>query len=185
MIVIMIVAVIQMFILAIIYASRYKKVPPDKAMIVYGGKGPRGKEYLIISGGGRFIQPFINAYAIMPLDARSANLNLKRVPVDNKGEKNSADLDLVVVYKISSEEKLLRKAAETLLHKSDEELNKIAEDVVTGTTYTTLRNFKAPMLRDEPDEAANMLKKSANLELNKIGMELSTLKLKTVKLAKA
>ena len=179
-IVIMMVAIVQFFILAVIYASRYKKVPPDKAMIIYGGKGQRGKDYDIVIGGGRFIVPVFNAYAIMPLDARSAKLSLNKVLVDNKGEKKRADLEIVAVYKISNEEKLVRKAAGALLHKTDAELNKITEEIVTATSCSALRDLKASVLEDKPEEVAKALKKAADLELNKIGMELKTLKISSV-----
>lgn len=57
MAVLMVGAILSMM---VIYASRYKKVPPNKAMVVYGRRmGPGGQGYQVISGGGKFIIPII------------------------------------------------------------------------------------------------------------------------------
>src|SRR5437879_12300943 len=60
--------VVPLAILAVIgaYAARYKKVPPDAAMVVYG-RGFGGKGYVVFGGGGKFIYPIVKSYRFSPL----------------------------------------------------------------------------------------------------------------------
>ena len=62
-----------------VYASRYKKVPPNAAMVVYGRKTKEGIGYSVISGGGRFILPIFESYEFLPLDVRTLDVNVINV----------------------------------------------------------------------------------------------------------
>src|SRR2546430_14282057 len=52
------------------YASRYKKVPPTMALVVYGRgqKGMGGRGYQVKSGGAKFIVPIFEAGEWLRLD---------------------------------------------------------------------------------------------------------------------
>ena len=78
------IAVILVFIIMIaVYASRYKKVPPDQAMVVYGKAGSKGRAYDIVTGGGKFILPIVQAYAFMPLDVRTLEIIVTDIITDD------------------------------------------------------------------------------------------------------
>ena len=68
-----------------IYAARYKKVPPDKAMVVYGKrqKGTK-KGYRVISGGAKFIVPILESYEFLPLDVRTLDVVVNDIVTDVK-----------------------------------------------------------------------------------------------------
>ena len=55
------------------YAARYKKVPPDAAMVVYG-RGFGGKGYDVRRGGGKFIVPILESYRFLPLGIRTLDV---------------------------------------------------------------------------------------------------------------
>src|SRR3989442_8976116 len=63
--------VVPLAILAVIgaYAARYKKVPPDAAMVVYG-RGFGGKGYVVLRGGGEIIYPNLESFPVLPLGVR-------------------------------------------------------------------------------------------------------------------
>ena len=68
----------------VIFAVRYKRVPPNKAMVVFGKpqKTKGGKRsYIIITGGAKFIIPLIEEIAFIPLDARPLEIRLERVRI--------------------------------------------------------------------------------------------------------
>src|SRR5207249_2023048 len=62
------------------YASRYKKVPPNMAMVVYGRrqKGMGGRGYQVKSGGAKFIVPIFESVEWLRLDVRTLDLGVKR-----------------------------------------------------------------------------------------------------------
>src|SRR3972149_37201 len=54
-----------------VYANRYKKVPPDAAMILYGREYAKGRGYEVWTGGGKFIIPIVESYRFLPLGIRA------------------------------------------------------------------------------------------------------------------
>src|SRR5437764_12084535 len=58
------------------YASRYKKVPPNMAMVVYGRrqKAMGGRGYQVKSGGAKFIVPIFESVEWLRLDVRTLDL---------------------------------------------------------------------------------------------------------------
>ena len=84
--IVIVTVIIMVAIMAVIlvYAARYKKVPPDKAMVVYGRKMQPGVKigYQVISGGGKFILPVIEAYEFLLLDVRTLDVNVSDIVTD-------------------------------------------------------------------------------------------------------
>jgi flotillin len=115
--------------LIIIYASRYRRVPPDKAMVVYGRKttktGARG--YSVYTGGGRFIWPIVEAVDFLPLDVRTLVLSVQDIVTDVRTSGAKVNIKSVAQVKVASDPASLATAAEQLLHKSDPEINEIAQ----------------------------------------------------------
>src|SRR5256712_10416553 len=76
---------LAIFLALVVYASRYKKVPPDKAMVVYGRKVKEGHVgYQVITGGGKFIVPIVEAYEFLPLDIRTLDVVVTDIITDVK-----------------------------------------------------------------------------------------------------
>src|SRR3989337_392545 len=66
-----------------VYASRYKRVPPDKAMVVYGRRAKEGRVgYSVITGGGKFIVPIVEAYEFLRLDVRTLDVVVTDIVTD-------------------------------------------------------------------------------------------------------
>ena len=174
-----VVAVVLMFgaILAMmtVYASRYKKVPPDKAMVVYGrrmGPGP-GAGYRVISGGGKFILPVIECYEYLPLDVRNIAMELDDVRVTGEGgTPERVRLKTSALVKVSSEPSGLNVAAEHLLHKSDADINEIARSTTEGVMRTILRSATYHELDMDREDWATRIGMLANRDLNNVGIEV-------------
>src|SRR5204862_269417 len=68
------------------YASRYKKVPPNMAMVVYGRrqKGMGGRGYQVKSGGAKFIVPIFESVEWLRLDVRTLDLVVTDIVTDVK-----------------------------------------------------------------------------------------------------
>ena len=88
----------------LVYAARYKKVPPDKAMVVYGrGMKPGVKiGYRVISGGGKFILPIVEAYEFLPLDVRTLDVVVSDIVTDVATSGAKINIKSVTQVKVSS-----------------------------------------------------------------------------------
>ena len=81
-IVLTVVAVVVLALLIlVIVATRYKKCPSDKVMVIYGavGKTKEGtaRSSRCIHGGAAFVWPFVQAYSFLDLTPISINVDLK------------------------------------------------------------------------------------------------------------
>ena len=68
--------VIVIFAAILLYASRYKKVPPNMAMVVFGRKqkGRGGRGYQVLSGGAKLIIPIVESVVWLRLDGRTLDV---------------------------------------------------------------------------------------------------------------
>jgi flotillin len=119
----------------VIYASRYKRVPPNMAMVVYGRALEGGRGYKVYSGGGRWIRPIIETYEFLSLEPFVVEREFEDVVADARG----ADLLMVRVHvkavaRISDDPGMLRTAASMLLHKPSEEVERLVAAVLEGHT---------------------------------------------------
>ena len=123
---------IVIIVLFSVMAARYKKVPPDKAMVVYGHKMKGGIGYRVISGGGKFIIPVLESYEFLPLDVRTLDVHVNDIVTDVATSGAKINIKSVTQCKVSSGEAELKVAAEHLLHKSNAEINEIAMKTLEG-----------------------------------------------------
>lgn len=150
-----------------IYAWRYRKVPPNKVMFIWGRRVkshiPNDKGYLIQTGGGRFIWPVFQTCDFLSLEPRTVEIELKRVPATRPDEPYNVDVVSVAQFRIGTMEKQLRKAAENLLGKKDEEIDplvrlamekalrseigKLVTSDLLGTRMTLEENVKRAVIK--------------------------------------
>jgi len=74
--ILIIVLVTLLLIIALFWASRYKRCPSDQILVVYGKVG-EGQSARCIHGGGTFVWPLIQDYAFMSLTPMTINIPLQ------------------------------------------------------------------------------------------------------------
>ncbi len=162
-------------ILLIIYAKRYKKVPPDKAMVIYGRKtktkkGTRG--YEVVSGGGRFIMPVFQGFMYMPLDVRTLEIAVKDIVTDVVTSGAKINTKAVAQVKIGSDRASLNTAAEQLLHKTDAEINDIALKTLEGHVRGICATMTVEAINSDRDAVAASIQTQAAKDLRNMGIEI-------------
>src|SRR6266545_3229350 len=106
--------VVAVLLSTVIYARRYKKVPPGKAMVVFGKPEKGGRGYRVISGGGKLIVPIVESIEWLDLKIHRLDLALTDVVADFRGVRELLALRAVAEVKIGSDETSLNAAAESL-----------------------------------------------------------------------
>jgi len=158
----------------ITYASRYKKVPPDKAMVVYGRKmGPKRKKgHQVISGGGKFIYPIVESYEFIPLDVRTLDVNVRDIVTDVVSSGAKVNVKCVTQVKVSSDAASLHTAAEHLLHKSDSEINEIAMKTLEGHVRGVCATMTIEEINSDRDKISLKIQNMAAKDLMNMGIEI-------------
>ena len=159
----------------IIFASRYKKVPPDKAMVVYGGG-----QWKVITGGARWIRPVIESYEFLPLDVRTLEVNVQDIVTDVRRSGAKVNIKSVAQVKISSDLATMRAAAENLLHKTDMEINDIALKTLEGHVRGVCATLTIEEINSDRDSIASKIQNMAGNDLRNMGIEIRSFVIKDI-----
>jgi len=167
----------------VIYASRYKKVPPDKAMVVYGHKmrGEKGDVgYKVISGGGRFILPIIESYEFLPLDVRTLDIHVDDIVTDVVRSGAKINIKSVTQVKVSSDSESLKVAAEHLLHKSNAEIDEIALKTLEGHVRGVCATMTIEAINSDRDTISGKIQTMATSDLKNMGIDIRSFVIKEI-----
>jgi len=152
-------------------AKRYKKVPPNTVMVVYGRKRKtaEGKVvgYRVIAGGASFIYPLLEEY-------RTISLNLIQIPLKIENTPNIdgvlISVEAVANVKISSEPSLLGAAIERFLGYGMDEMERQIHDILEGQLRQIIGTLTVEEIVQKRDKITEQVTQNAALDLNKIGI---------------
>jgi len=156
-----------------IYASRYKRVPPNRALVVYGARyapaGTREVEFKVYTGGGRWIRPIIEAYEFLSLEPFLVERDVQAVIADVLGTFTPVyHVKVRATARVPDDLDLLEVAARNLLHQPTEELQRIVGETLEGHIRGIVASYPWGM----PDaEVARQAQDRAAADLRRIGIE--------------
>ena len=164
----------------LIYVLGYKRVPPGKAMVVYG-KGFQSPGYMIITAGGRYILPVVQGHNYIPLEKWRCEIPIMGLP-SNSDPRKRVDLTLNCQFGIGDDEKNMKKAVNNFLRKNDEEIHEEVEEMVRAHASSITRDMfgKLPLAQLTGDRAATgeMVRKRVDDKVSFMGLKVSSLTIK-------
>ncbi len=156
----------------LLYSWRYKKVPPDRAMVVYGRKQIGKKGYQVISGGAKFIVPIVESYELLPLDVRTLDVNVNDIVTDVARSGAKVNIKTVAQVKVSSDPATMDTAAEHLLHKTDSEINEIAMKTLEGHVRGVCATLTVELINSDRDAISSQIQTMAAADLKNMGIDI-------------
>jgi len=173
-IIFVIVAVVFVLISFVIWlASRYKKCPSDKIMVVYGsiGKNKDGtnRSAKCIHGGAEFVWPVIQAYSYLDLTPISISVDLK-----NALSRQNIRIDVPSRFTvgISTEPGVMQNAAERLLGLQLSEIQELSKDIIFGQLRLIIATMDIEEINTDRDKFLAAVSSNVETELKKIGLRL-------------
>jgi len=149
-------------------ASRYKRCPSDKILVVYGKVGA-GQSAKCIHGGGAMIWPLIQDYAYISLTPMTIGIPLqKALSLQNI----RINVPSTFTVGISTEAEVMTSAAERLLHLSQEEIEEMAKEIIFGQLRLTVASLTIEQINQDRESFLEAVRKNVSPELNKIGLFL-------------
>ncbi len=167
---IVVVAFVLFIIALIIYASLYRKIPPDVALVVSGGK--ETKSYF----GGRLINPFTS-------QAREISLNTMNLKVERAGAEafitmDSLRVDITAEFfvKIMPEENDVLAAAASLGEKTatPDDVKMLLEGKLVGALRAVAATMTLQDLHEKRQEFQEAVQKECEEDLKQNGFTLET-----------
>jgi flotillin len=152
----------------IFLASRYKRCPSDKILVVYGKVG-EGQSANCIHGGGAFIWPLIQDYAYISLTPMTISIPLqKALSMQNI----RINVPSTFTVGISTDPEVMTSAAERLLHLTQLQIEEMAKEIIFGQLRLTVASLTIEQINQDRESFLDSIRRNVSPELNKIGLFL-------------
>jgi len=160
--------VIIVFFMIVYMASRYKRCPSDKILVVYGKVGT-GRSARCIHGGGSMVWPIIQNYAFLSLTPMTIG-----IPLKNALSMQNIRIDVPSTFTvgISTDPATMTNAAERLLHLGSKEIEQMAGEIIFGQLRLTVASLTIEQINQDRESFLDAIRKNVEPELNKVGLYL-------------
>jgi flotillin len=165
----------------LLFATRYKKCPSDRVLVVYGkvGKAKDGAKAssLCIHGGARLIIPLIQSFAYLELKPISISVDLKNAL---SRQNIRVDIPSNFTIGISTEPGIMENAAERLLGLPELQIKSLAEDIILGQLRLIVATMEIEEINADRDKFLEAVAWNVETELKKIGLRLINVNVKDI-----
>ena len=149
-------------------ASRYKRCPSDRILVVFGKVG-RDQSARCIHGGGTFIWPLIQDYAYLSLTPMTIS-----IPLQNALSMQNIRINVPSTFTVgvSTDPVIMTNAAERLLRLPPHEIEEMAKEIIFGQLRLTVASLTIEEINQDRERFLESIRKNVEPELNKIGLYL-------------
>lgn len=157
-----------LFIMLVSLATRYKRCPSDKILVVYGKVGG-GKSAHCHHGGAAFIWPVIQDYQYLDLTPLPIDIRLEGALSKQNIRVNTPSTFTVG---ISTEPGVMENAAERMLGLSMEHIKELAKDIIFGQMRVVIATMDIEEINADRDKLIANISMGVEVELKKVGLRL-------------
>jgi flotillin len=157
-----------LFALVTMFASRYKRCPSNRVLVIYGKAG-HGEAAKCIHGGAKFVVPLIQDYAYLNLEPMQIEIPLRGTL---SMENIRVNVPSVFTVAIGTTPEIMQNAAIRLLGLSTEEIQKQAQDIIFGQMRQVIASMSIEEINRDREKFMEKIQISLEPELRKIGLVL-------------
>jgi len=160
--------VILVFFTIIFFASRYKRCPSDRILVIYG-RVTKGRSSRTLHGGGAFIWPLIQDYAYLSLTPITIN-----IPLENALSQQNIRIHVPSTFTVgvSTTPEITSNAAERILHLEQLAIEEMAKEIIFGQLRLTVASLTIEQINQDRESFLEAIRHNVEPELNKIGLHL-------------
>src|SRR5262245_1077424 len=170
---IVVAAVLGVLLLMWLVGTLYRRVGPNRALIVYGFGGMR-----ITTGGGKVVWPLFQSYQELSLELMSFDVAPEQKLYTSQGV--AVAVEAVAQIKVKSDPESIRTAAEQFLTKPPEDREALLRLVMEGHLRGIVGLLKVEEIVKEPEIVAGRVRDSVAEDLSKMGLEVVSFTIKRV-----
>jgi flotillin len=149
-------------------ASRYRRCPSDRILVVYGKVGGQ-KSARCYHGGAAFVWPVIQDYAYLNLTPMPIDIQLRGALSQQNIRINTPSTFTVG---ISTEPGIMENAAERLLGLSQAQIQELAKDIIFGQMRVAIATMPIEEINADRDKLVANISTGVEVELKKVGLRL-------------
>jgi len=164
----LIAAVVLIFFVVVFMASRYKRCPSDKILVIYG-RVEKGRSSKTMHGGGAFVWPLIQDYAYISLTPITIN-----IPLENALSLQNIRINVPSTFTVgvSTVPEIMSNAAERILHLQQAAIEEMAKEIIFGQLRLTVASLTIEQINQDRESFLDSIRRNVEPELNKIGLQL-------------
>ena len=150
------------------FASRYKRCPANRVLVV-SGRVSGGNSAKCISGGGTFVWPIFQEHAYLSLEPIQIDIPLKDAL---SFENIRVSVPSVFTVAIGTEEEVRQNAAIRLLNLDQNQIKRQAQDIIFGQLRQVIASMRIEEINRDRESFLHNIQTSLEPELKKMGMVL-------------
>ncbi|MBN2499799.1 MAG: hypothetical protein JXB38_03465 [Anaerolineales bacterium] len=164
----LVVFVIVVFFTFVYLASRFKRCPSDKILVIYG-RVEQGRSSRTLHGGGTLVWPLVQDYAYLSLTPITIS-----IPLQGALSQQNIRINVPSTFTvgISTQPEIMSNAAERLLHLSPVQIEDMAKEIIFGQLRLTVASLTIEQINQDRESFLESVRKNVEPELNKIGLYL-------------
>src|SRR5436309_5243692 len=170
---VVLVAVVVLLVTMWIVGNLFRRVGPNRALIVYGWGGTH-----IVTGGGRVVWPLFQSFQELSLELMSFDVAPEQELYTSQGV--AVAVEAVSQIKVKSDPESIRTAAEQFLTKPPDEREALLRLVMEGHLRGIVGLLKVEEIVKEPEIVAGRVRDSVSDDVNKMGLEVVSFTIKKV-----
>ncbi len=154
--------------LAMFFASRYKRCPSDRILVIFG-RTTHGKFARCIHGGGAFVWPLIQESRFLNLTPMTIS-----IPLQNALSLQNIRINVPSTFTvgISTDPVIMNNAAERLLTLRIQQTEEMAREIIFGQLRLTVASLTIEQINQDRESFLAAIKNNVEPELNKVGLYL-------------
>ncbi|MSR63094.1 MAG: flotillin family protein [Planctomycetes bacterium] len=162
---------------ALMLATRYKRCPSNRILVIYGRTGA-GQSSRPLHGGGAFVWPLIQSYEFLDLDPLQIEIPLEGAL---SSENIRVSVPSIFTVAIGTDEEAMNNAAVRLLGLDTPHIIKQAEDIIFGQLRQVIASMAIQEINRERDTFLGKVQSALEPELKKIGLVLINVNIRDIK----
>ncbi|HLI51979.1 MAG TPA: SPFH domain-containing protein [Thermomicrobiaceae bacterium] len=170
---IIVIAVIVILLLTGLMGSMYRRVSPNRALIIYGSGGTN-----IVTGGGKLVWPLFQSYQELSLELMSFDVAPEQDLYTAQGV--AVTVEAVAQIKVKSDPESIRTSAEQFLTKSQQERDSLIRLVMEGHLRGIVGLLTVEQIVKEPEMVGGRVRQTVADDMNKMGLEVVSFTIKKV-----
>lgn len=160
--------VLLFFFIVIFVATRYKRCPSNRILVVYGSVG-KDRASKCFHGGGAFIWPLIQDYSYLSLEPL-----VIEIPLEGALSLNNIRVNVPSTFTVgvSTDPVLMNNAAERLLNLHTQQVREQAQDIILGQLRLVIATLSIEEINKDREKFMHLVNENVAQEINKIGLDL-------------
>lgn len=159
---------VVIFFFFLFLASRYKRCPSDKVLVIYG-RVEKGKSSRTMHGGGSFVWPLIQDYSYLSLTPITIS-----IPLENALSLQNIRIHVPSTFTVgvSTSPDIMTNAAERILHLTQDKIEDMCKEIIFGQLRLTVASLTIEQINQDRESFLEAIRHNVEPELNKIGLHL-------------